>query len=84
VNKSRAGITTRRSQTSRAPVAAMSGGPRRRLADTVDHIRANHRRKTGFMPGFEALAEGAGLAAEPSFLERAKTRWGVRHGRDNS
>jgi hypothetical protein len=53
-------------------------------ADTVDHIRANHRRKTGFMPGFEALAEGAGLAAEPSFLERAKTRRGVRHGRDNS
>src|ERR1035441_1838745 len=53
-------------------------------ADTVDHIRANHRRKTGFMPGFEALATGAGRAAEPSFLERAKTRWGVRHGKDNS
>ena len=53
-------------------------------ADTVHHIRANHRRKTGFMPGFEALAAGAGRAAEPSFLERAKTRWGVRHGKDNS
>jgi hypothetical protein len=53
-------------------------------ADTVHHIRANHHRKTGFMPGFEALAAGAGRAAEPSFLERAKTRWGVRHGKDNS
>src|ERR1017187_10093206 len=53
-------------------------------ADTVHHIRANHRRKTGFMPGFEALAAGAGRTAEPSFLERATTRWGVRHGKDNS
>ena len=44
-------------------------------------IRANHRRKTGFMPGFEALAADAGRTAEPSFLERAKTRWGVRHGK---
>jgi len=52
-------------------------------ADTVHHIRANHRRKAGFTPAFEALAAGAGRAAEPPFLERAKTRWGVRHGKDN-
>ena len=52
-------------------------------ADTVHHIRANHRRKTGFMPAFEALAADAGRTAKPSFLERAKTRWGVRHGKDN-
>jgi hypothetical protein len=53
-------------------------------ADTVNHIRAAHRRKTGFMPGFEALAAGCGQEGEPSFLERAKTHWGVRHGRDDS
>jgi hypothetical protein len=53
-------------------------------ADTVRHIRAAHHRKTGFMPGFEALAAGRGQEGEPSFLERAKTRWGVRHGRDVS
>ena len=50
-------------------------------ADTVHQIRASHRRKTGFMPGLEALAADAGRTAEPSFLERAKTRWGVRHGK---
>ncbi|MCX6628682.1 MAG: hypothetical protein NTW28_13760, partial [Candidatus Solibacter sp.] len=38
-------------------------------ADTVHHIRANHRRKTGFMPGFEALTAESGRTAEPSFLE---------------
>jgi tetratricopeptide (TPR) repeat protein len=53
-------------------------------ANTIRHIRATHHRKTGFMPGFEALAKRAGRAARPSFLERAKTRWGVRHGQDNS
>ena len=50
-------------------------------AATVRHIRAAHHRKTGFMPGFEALAARRGQEGEPSFLERAKTRWGVRHGR---
>ena len=53
-------------------------------ADAVRQIRVNHRRKVGFMSGFEALAAGHGRASRPSFLERAKTRWGVRDGRDDS
>ena len=53
------------------------------VGTTVPHIRAN-RRKTGFMPRFETQATGEGCAAEPSFLERAKTRWCVQHGKDNS
>ena len=53
-------------------------------ADTVRHIRATHHRKTGFLADFEVVAAGAGRAAEPSFLERAKTRWGGKHGKDNS
>jgi len=47
-------------------------------ADTVRQIRAGHSRKTGFMSRFEALAAGSGRRAEPSFLDRAKKRWGVR------
>jgi hypothetical protein len=39
-----------------------------------------HYRKSGFMSGFQALAAGAKRAEQPSFLERAKARWGERHG----
>jgi hypothetical protein len=53
-------------------------------ANTVCHIRASHRRKAGFMSGFEALAAGHGRPSQPSFLERAKTRWGVQDERDDS
>jgi tetratricopeptide (TPR) repeat protein len=53
-------------------------------ANTVCQIRASHRRKAGFMSGFEALAAGHGRASRPSFLERAKTRWGVQDERDDS
>jgi hypothetical protein len=52
-------------------------------AGTVQEMRANHRRKTGFMSRFEALAEGSGRD-EPSFLDRAKTRWAARHGNGGS
>ncbi|MGO9255255.1 MAG: DUF6880 family protein [Bryobacteraceae bacterium] len=52
--------------------------------DTVSHMRATHRRKTGFMSQFEALAEGPGRDRQPSFLERAKTRWSARHGKNAS
>jgi uncharacterized Zn finger protein len=51
---------------------------------TVSQVRAEHRRKTGFMPGFEALVAGSGPSDEPSFLERAKARWGDRHRRSES
>jgi hypothetical protein len=77
-------IGTRERRMKRKPRRYERAGRGAEWADTVRHIRANHRRKTGFMPGFEALAADAGRTAEPSFLERAKTRWGVRHGKDNS
>lgn len=42
---------------------------------TVRQVRADHRRKTGFMSAFESLVADAGSSDEPSFLERAKARW---------
>jgi hypothetical protein len=42
---------------------------------TVRQVRADHYRKSSFMPGFERLVEGMGPSDEPSFLERAKARW---------
>jgi len=51
---------------------------------TVRQVRADHRRKTGFLSGFEAVAAGAGQKKQPSFLERAKARWGGRLGGDYS
>ena len=42
--------------------------------ETVNRIRTEHHRKTGFMPGFEDLAAGCGPSNKPSFLERAKAR----------
>jgi uncharacterized Zn finger protein len=50
---------------------------------TVQSVRSSHHRKTGFMSGFEALAAGSRPETEPSFLERAKTRWSGRYGRSN-
>jgi tetratricopeptide (TPR) repeat protein len=45
---------------------------------TVSRVRAEHHRKTGFMPGFEDLVAGSAPSDLPSFLERAKARWGKR------
>ena len=45
---------------------------------TVDQVRADHHRKSGFMPGFERLVAGMGPSDEPSFLDRAKARWSAR------
>lgn len=45
----------------------------------VSDVRAEHHRKTSFMPGFEKLVSGTGPSQEPSFLERAKARWAVPH-----
>jgi len=47
---------------------------------TVRQVCAAHFRKTGFISGFQALAAGAKRTALPGFLERAKVRWGERHG----
>jgi uncharacterized Zn finger protein len=51
---------------------------------TVSQVRAQHHRKTGFMSGFEALVAGSGPRDKPSFLERAKARWGERNSGDKS
>ncbi|MGC9969937.1 MAG: DUF6880 family protein [Bryobacteraceae bacterium] len=52
--------------------------------ETVRQVRARHSRKTGFRPGFEALVAGSRRTRQASFLERAKTRWAGRQGRDDS
>jgi hypothetical protein len=41
----------------------------------VARVRREQHRKVGFMPGFEKLIAGAGPSAEPSFLDRARSRW---------
>jgi uncharacterized Zn finger protein len=46
---------------------------------TVRQVSSLHFRKSGFMNGFQALAAGAKRVEQPSFLERAKARWGERH-----
>ncbi len=38
-------------------------------------VRAEHRRKLGFMGEFEQVVAGGGPTQRPSFLEAAKTRW---------
>lgn len=43
--------------------------------ETVRSVRADHHRKSGFMPGFERLVAGTGPSDEPSFMERAKARF---------
>jgi hypothetical protein len=44
----------------------------------VEKVRSKHHRKTGFMAGFEEIVAGLGPSERPSFLERAKARWGAR------
>jgi hypothetical protein len=44
----------------------------------VAEVRQAHHRKVGFMGGFERLVAGQGPSEEPSFLERAKSRWASR------
>ena len=44
----------------------------------VAQIRAEHRRKHGFMGGFEELLAGRGPSTAPSFLDRSKSRWAKR------
>ena len=47
--------------------------------ETVRVVRADHRRKTGFLSEFDRLAVGLEETKEPSFLERAKEGWGKRN-----
>ncbi|MBZ5621117.1 MAG: hypothetical protein LAQ69_20685 [Acidobacteriia bacterium] len=55
-----------------------------RWEQTVARVRAAHPRKTGFLSQLEVVAAGSRQKRQPSFLERAKTRWGERHGRGDS
>jgi uncharacterized Zn finger protein len=60
----------------------LRAGGEREWAATVRQIRAEHFRKRGFMSAFERMAGGEKAESPPSFLERAKDRWGVnRRGR---
>ena len=51
---------------------------------TVLRVRSCHRRKTGFLSGFEAVVGGSRRGHQPSFLDRAKNRWAGRYGRSTS
>ena len=48
----------------------------------VEKVRSTHHRKTGFMASFEEIVAGLGPSDKPSFLERAKARWGARQPGD--
>jgi uncharacterized Zn finger protein len=48
----------------------------------VSKVRSEHHRKTGFISGFEEIVAGSGPSEKPSFLERAKARWGSRRSED--
>jgi uncharacterized Zn finger protein len=41
----------------------------------VAEVTERHRRKKGFMAGFENIVSGARKRAEPTFLDRARGRW---------
>lgn len=58
----------------RARKAMLSNGHAEEWDTLATEIRTHHRRKSGFMPGFENLAAGR-RRREPSFSERARARW---------
>jgi len=55
-------------------------GLHREWAALVADVRGAHHRKAGFMIDFERLAAGRAPSEAPSFLERARSRWGARPG----
>lgn len=55
-----------------------SAGLDARWEALVAEIRRDHHRKTGFMPGVERILRSAGQSKEPSFLDRARSRWASR------
>jgi hypothetical protein len=50
----------------------------REWAAVAADVRRMHHRKAGFMADFERLVAGRGPSDEPSFLERARSRWSAR------
>jgi hypothetical protein len=61
----------------------LRGGAREWEA-TVRQVRAEHFRRRGFMTAFERVAKGEKAEDPPSFLERAKDRWGVNRRGEHS
>ena len=55
-----------------------------RWRELVTEIRRDHRRKSGFMPGFEAIIAGKRARVEPSFLDRARRSGHAQPKRDCS
>jgi hypothetical protein len=43
----------------------------------VNEVRAEHRRRTGFISGFDEVVAGLDSSKKRSFLERAKMSWGM-------
>jgi hypothetical protein len=58
----------------RAREAMIEYGRAQEWEALATEIRTNHKRKSGFIPAFESLAEGR-WTREPSFSERARERW---------
>ena len=50
----------------------------REWAALIAEVRGAHHRKAGFMADFERLAAGQAPVEAPSFLERARRRWGAQ------
>lgn len=46
--------------------------------NTAVQVRAEHRRKTAFIAGFEEIVAGSTPRVQPSFLQRAKANWSGR------
>jgi len=54
--------------------ALLKNGRTQEWETLASKIRTSHRRKSGFISGFESLAEGRSTR-DPSFAERARERW---------
>ncbi len=52
-----------------------SAGLDERWRELVTEIRREHHRKSGFMPGFEAIVAGKRARMESSLLDRARKQW---------
>jgi tetratricopeptide (TPR) repeat protein len=60
----------------RARDCYVAAGQRAIWEALVEDVRRAHRRKHGFMPGFERLVEGGpAIEPQPRFLDRARSRW---------
>jgi hypothetical protein len=68
-------ISSKRGAATRGP-----GSPP--IAVCVNEVLAEHRRKTGFMSGFDEVVDGLDPNQKRSFLERAKMCWAMPPAKD--